>query len=58
VDSHGQRHSGLDLRHSLLSQVAILPDLALQAGVVGSSPIISTTTGPGRLQPIVHFVSV
>jgi hypothetical protein len=32
ADSHGQRHSGLDLRHSLSSQVAILPDLALGAG--------------------------
>jgi hypothetical protein len=32
ADSHGQRHSSLDLRHSLSSQVATLPDLALGAG--------------------------
>jgi hypothetical protein len=31
ADNHGQPRSSLDLRHSLSSQVAILPDLALGA---------------------------
>ena len=31
-DNHGQHQGGLDLRRSPPSQVAILPDLALQAG--------------------------
>ena len=32
ADNHGQRHGGLNLHISLPSQVASLPDLALQAG--------------------------
>jgi hypothetical protein len=32
ADSHGQRPSGLDLRHSLPSQVTTAPNPALQAG--------------------------
>jgi hypothetical protein len=32
ADNHGQRHTDRDLRRSLCPQIAILPDLALQAG--------------------------
>jgi hypothetical protein len=49
ADTHGQSHGCRDLLSSSSEQVAILPDLALQAGVVGSSPIISTTNCPGSV---------
>jgi hypothetical protein len=52
ADNHGQHPSALDLRRSLASQVTTAPDLALQAGVVGSSPIISTA--PQRGNGVVH----
>jgi hypothetical protein len=38
ADNHGQHQDGLDLRRSLAPQVAILPDLALQAGDRRSRP--------------------
>jgi hypothetical protein len=37
-------HGGRNRRRLSSGQVMILPDLALQAGVVSSSPIISPTT--------------
>ena len=44
ADTHGQCHRDRGLRRLSSDQVAIILVLALQAGVVGSSPIISTTS--------------